>query len=142
MEYHADNLGWSEKLSIDSCGTAAFNIGKSPDPRAITAAAQKGYDITEQTARQIEPRDYQRFRYIIAMDRMNLLNVQGWAPADFAGEINLLMAYGKHRGITQVADPFYDEAGKFEQVIDTLEDATLALLEHIGTTHNFHRSSS
>jgi protein-tyrosine phosphatase len=132
----AQQRGWSKALHIDSCGTAAFNIGKAPDPRAVEAAVRRGYDISSQRARQIEAIDYQRHDYVIAMDRMNLTNVQAWAPEDFAGEIHLLMNYGKHRGVTQVPDPFYDDAGKFDQVVEILEKATTALLDHIGATHN------
>ncbi len=141
MERHAQDRGWASALTIDSCGTAAFNIGKSPDPRAIAAAARKGYDIAQQRARQIEPTDYGKYHYVIAMDRVNLTNVQAWAPQDFSGEIALLMSYGKHRGVTQVPDPYYDDAGKFDQVIKTLEKATIALLDHIGSTHKFDRNA-
>lgn len=141
MERCARDRGWADALDIDSCGTAAFNIGKSPDPRAIEAAARKGYDIGQQRARQIESADYDSYHYVIAMDRINLTNVQAWAPPDFGGEIALLMSYGKHRGVTQVPDPYYDDAGKFDQVIETLEKATTALLDHIGATHNFDGNS-
>jgi len=107
----------ADKVSVDSCGTAAFNLGKSPDPRSIAAAGRAGYDITQQIARQIDDHDYQHASYVVAMDRMNLTNVLAWAPADYDGEIKLLMDYCGHNGNSQIPDPYYDDEHSFDRVI-------------------------
>jgi protein-tyrosine phosphatase len=120
---------------VDSCGTAAFNLGKAPDPRAIAACQNQGYDISQQRARQIEEADYRRFDYLLVMDRVNLTSVEAWAPEKFAGEIALLMQYSSSNGNSQLADPFYAEADKFDSMITSLEPAIDGLLEQLAASH-------
>lgn len=133
--------GLSDTIKVDSCGTAPFNVGKSPDPRSIAAAAKAGYDISQQIARQIDDSDYEINDYVIAMDRINLTNVEAWAPADYAGEINLFMYYKNKRGNkqgggnSQIPDPYYDDKDKFDSVIDMLEIAAGNLLAYIIEKH-------
>jgi|TARA_R110002167_G_scaffold84099_4_gene228567 protein-tyrosine phosphatase len=135
FEKYINDAGLADEITVDSCGTAAFNIGKSPDPRSITAAGRAGYDITQQIARQINDEDYHRASYVIAMDRMNLTNVLAWAPADFEGEIKLLMDYCGHSGNSQIPDPYYDDEHSFDRVIQQIEIAAKGLLDTIKDRH-------
>ena len=127
--------GLADAITVDSCGTAAFNIGKSPDRRSIEATARAGYDISQQIARQIEDSDYHNNDYVIAMDRSNLINVTAWAGDDFNGEINLLMHYSTQGHNAQIPDPYYDDAGKFDAVVKTIEQASRDLLAYIRKKH-------
>jgi protein-tyrosine phosphatase len=127
--------GWQQRIIVDSCGTAAFNQGKPPDPRAVAAALRRGYDISMQRARQIDDADYSRFHYLVAMDRTNLSSIRAWAPADFNGEIELLLHYSTHSGNQQIPDPFYQAEGEFEQLITSLEYAIEPLLDYIGNKY-------
>ena len=131
LEKMVTDAGLQDQIHVDSCGTAAFNVGKNPDPRSVKASAEAGYDISQQVARQIDDDDYEKYDIIIAMDRANLTNVQAWAPKDFKGEINLFMHYAKHGGNAQIPDPYYADASKFGEVIKTLEKASEALLSYI-----------
>lgn len=135
LQKMVDDNGLSEQFVIDSCGTAPFNVGKSPDKRAIEAASRHGYNIEDQIARQIHNDDYQQFQYIIAMDHKNLSSVQTWAPDSYDGEITLFMKYGSNRGLTQVADPYYEDSGKFDAVIATLEKAAHGFLKYVVKKH-------
>ncbi|WP_101759456.1 low molecular weight protein-tyrosine-phosphatase [Oceanicoccus sp. KOV_DT_Chl] len=122
-------------ISVDSCGTAPFNVGKHPDPRSVAASARAGYDISQQIARQIDDQDYSTYNYIIAMDRANLTNVQAWAPSDYQGEINLLMHYSQRGGNRQIPDPYYDDEEQFDKVIVAIEKACRHLLSYIINKH-------
>lgn len=135
LEDRLRKAGLSEQIHVDSCGTAAFNVGKSPDARSQAASLRAGYDISSQIARQICDEDYERYDYIIAMDRINLTNVEAWAPKDYAGEINLFMAYCQNGGNAQIPDPYYKEADAFDGVITALERAADGLLAHIRSKH-------
>ncbi len=123
------------QITVDSCGTAAFNVGKSPDPRAIAACEKKGYDIASQIARQITPEDYDKADYVITMDNINMMNVKAWAPDDYAGELSLFMRYGGASTHAQVPDPYYDDADKFDSTVKVLERAAQGLLQHIKEKH-------
>lgn len=141
LQKMVDDIGLSEHFLIDSCGTAPFNVGKSPDKRAIYAASKRGYDIGDMVARQIHRDDYQQFQYIIAMDHKNLSSLQTWAPDDFQGEIALFMKYGSHRGLAQVADPYYEDSEKFDAVIETLEKASRGFLKYVVKKHKFETNN-
>ncbi len=137
LEKRILEAGLQDRIRVDSCGTAAFNLGKAPDARSQAASLRAGYDISTQIARQICDEDYQEFDYIIAMDRINLTSVKAWAPKDYSGEIELFMNYCKHGGNAQIPDPYYEEAKAFDGVISALEKAAEGLLAHIRTKHGF-----
>lgn len=123
-------------IQVDACGTAAFNVGKPPDTRAIAAASRRGLDISHYVARQIHDDDYRWGHYILGMDRSNLSSLQAWAPTDYGGEIGLLMPYAGRAGSTLIADPYYEPAVQFDAVYDTIEAAARGLLAHIRQRHS------
>lgn len=127
----------SKHIRVDSAGTAAFNTGKSPDSRAIEAANRCGLNIDQQIARQITDEDYQSFDYIIAMDRINLSSIQAWAPKDYHGEIELLLQYSPNATQKQIADPYYEDANRFDKVLQQLEQANQQFLKYLITRHQF-----
>ena len=113
---------------VDSCGTAAFNAGKAPDPRAVAAAERRGYAIATQRARQIHDEDFRSFRHIVAMDNSNLLTLRGWAPEGFSGELRLLMQYAPGSGNYELADPYYAGADAFDTTLNAIETGVEGLL--------------
>jgi protein-tyrosine phosphatase len=124
-----------DHIAIDSCGTAPFHIGKSPDPRAIIAAAERGLDISQLVARQVQDEDFSDFDYIIPMDHKNLSTLKGWAPKNFAGELQLFMNYCDNMGNSQVPDPYHESQDQFSKVLDLLEKASRGLLAEIKSKH-------
>jgi protein-tyrosine phosphatase len=131
LEHTLQRHGLSQVARVDSCGTAAFNTGKPPDPRAVTAATQRGYRIESQRARQIADADFRQFRHIIAMDQANLRTLQTWAPADYSGEIRLLMHFARRAPASEVADPYYGSAAAFDAALDAIEIGVAGLFAHL-----------
>lgn len=132
LEKQVEDLGLSDEITVDSCGTAPFNVGKSPDQRALAATEKFGYDISTQIARQIDDADYLNFDYIIPMDRKNMMSITAWQPKNFAGEIKLMMEYHPNNlGSTQIPDPYHAGPEAFHPIIKTLEQACEGLLGHI-----------
>src|ERR1700730_18664807 len=62
----------SSQITIDSAGTHGYQLGEQPDPRAIRAAHQRGYDLSSQRARLFDLDDFRRFEWIVAMDSPHL----------------------------------------------------------------------
>lgn len=127
--------GLGARIHADSCATASFHAGKAPDPRAVAAAGRLGYRIAPRLARQITDADFRHFRYLVAMDRNNLRTLQGWAPPDFAGEIELLTRYCADAAGQDVADPFYGSAEAFDDTLALIERGVGALLEQLCRRH-------
>ena len=64
-------LGLSDTFLADSCGTANYHVGDSPDPRTIKNALRNGIEIVHR-GRQLSKRDLTDFDWILAMDKGNL----------------------------------------------------------------------
>lgn len=127
--------GLSEHFTSDACGTAAFNIGKPADPRATEAAAEAGYDLSGEVARQIDDSDYHQADYLLAMDRKNLMQVECWAAAGSDAEIRLLMEFAGAAKQAQLDDPYYGDATQFQRMISELESAIDGLLGFLIQRH-------
>ena len=124
-----------ERVASDSCGTAAFNAGLGPDPRAVAACRGLGIDISAQRARQISERDFERSDYILAMDRMNLSSLRAWAPAGCRSRITLFSHYDPRRPDWQVPDPYHQDQRAFDAMLSMLRGGASALLDHLCAEH-------
>ena len=120
-----------DSITVDSCGVAAFAVGKAPDKRAIDAGLRYGYDVRGQVARKIQLADFDSFQYIVAMDNINLLHVRTLAPPAFQGEMDLFRRYSQRGGDMQIADPYHKDSQVFDALIPQLEVAAQGLLEHV-----------
>jgi protein-tyrosine phosphatase len=123
--------GLSRVVSVDSCGTGDWHVGHPPDPRAVGEALRRGYDLSHLRARQVEPGDFRRSDYILAMDRMNLADLQAIRPPDFPGHLGLFLAFASGSDTQEVPDPYYGGGGGFGRVLDLIEDASEGLLQEI-----------
>jgi len=122
---------WGERVHVDSAGTHAYHVGKAPDPRAREAAARRGVDIWEQRARQVRPRDFEEFDYVIAMDRANLEVLKAACPPALHGKLHLLLDFAPGLKEREVPDPYYGTEPGFDKVFDLAELAVEGLLEDV-----------
>ena len=128
------NSNLEEYIKVDSAGTGDWHIGESPDNRAITAAAKRGYQIGTYKARQVCSSDFEIYNYILAMDHTNLLDLKRMCPASHQTKLQLLLTWGDSLHDT-VPDPFYSGDEDFNLVLDLVEDACAKLLQHIKDRH-------
>ncbi|XP_067878171.1 low molecular weight phosphotyrosine protein phosphatase isoform X5 [Heterodontus francisci] len=63
--------GIISKWMIDSAGVIDFNVGNSPDSRALSCLRHHGTE-TAHKARQVTKNDFLTFDYILCMDESNL----------------------------------------------------------------------
>jgi len=130
---YVQHAGLSATIRIDSAGTHDYHVGDTPDARTRRAAQQRGYDMSGLRGRQVEPDDFHRFDYVLAMDRANLAILQKIAPAASKAP-QLFLDYAKRHKEREVPDPYYGGADGFERVLDMVEDAAQGLLQHIRKT--------
>lgn len=120
-----------DKISCDSAGTIAYHTGEPADARMQRHASKRGYNLTS-IARQIKDYDFDRFDYIIAMDRDNYNNILELDKGrKYSNKVSMMMEYATQYNETNVPDPYYGGEQGFEYVLDLLEDACLGLLKHI-----------
>ncbi|QIB67367.1 low molecular weight protein-tyrosine-phosphatase [Kineobactrum salinum] len=121
----------AHRISVDSCGTAAWHTGKAPDPRSTAAARTRGYDLSVLRARQLQWHDFFEFDYMLAMDSQNLEEIRRQAPLDYAGHIGLLLDFADAGSGRDVPDPYHGGGAGFEHVLDLVEAACEGLLREI-----------
>jgi protein-tyrosine phosphatase len=118
-------------VEIDSAGIGDWHIGEPPDQRALAAARRRGLDMSRLRARQIASEDFQRFDFILAMDRANLSDLRRRAPTQYRERVRLFLEFAPDAGVDEVPDPYYGGEAGFEEVLDLAEQAARGLLSHI-----------
>jgi protein-tyrosine phosphatase len=127
--------GLAQRIAVDSAGTHGYHTGEGPDPRAVRAAAERGYDLSRLRARPVQAADYQRFDWILAMDEANLTWLRGKAPAASQPRLGLLMSHADPSALPgagrEVPDPYFGPVAGFAHVLDLVEAACDGLVERL-----------
>jgi len=131
FEQSVGKAGLTERYVVDSAGTAAWHIGKPPDPRAVVAAGRRGIDIAAQKARQVSPADFEDFDLILAMDASNHVTLMEIAPPEAAHKLRLFLDNMDGAEPREVPDPYYGGDDGFDDVLDLLEEGSRALLARL-----------
>lgn len=136
MRHLVREAGLSELIEIDSAGTGGYHVGEPPDARARAAGRRRGIEIAG-SARKVHLRDFERFDYVLAMDRSNLEDLAEIAPGGHRAKLALLREFdpGSPRGAS-VPDPYYGGDEGFDEVIDLCLSACSGLLERIRKEHS------
>lgn len=140
FRHHANAAGLDEgpdrDVFADSAGTGSWHAGNPPDKRSVAVAGRHGIDIAHQRARQVEADDFERFDYILAMDRDNLEALHAVSDDVHRGKIRLLMSFASDTKLSEVPDPYFfrDEVG-FARVFDAIEEGVRGFLDHIHEVH-------
>ena len=119
-------------IRIDSAGTHGYHAGSPPDPRAVSAAARRGIDISGQRARAVEVADFHRFDLILAMDRSHLTQLMEICPLGHENKISLLLSHDPGASLEDVPDPYYGSYEGFVEVFQIIERAVVNVMTHIG----------
>lgn len=132
---YVEDANLSKYIGIDSAGTHDYHIGEPPDLRTQRAAMNRGYDMSSLRGRQVGSADFQRFDYVLAMDRENLSILKRLVPSGSRTQPCLLLEYAHHHAEREVPDPYFGGADGFERVLNMVEDAAAGLLAKIRERH-------
>ncbi len=116
---------------VDSAGTAAYHVGKGPDPRAIASAASHGVNIAGLRARQAVPGDFGRFTHIFALDEKNLADLRAIRPHVGSAELALLLDMIGGRQGEAIADPYHAGEDAFEVTWRVVTEAAKAIADKL-----------
>ena len=92
---------------------------------------KRGIDISKQIARTIGQSDFNRFDYVLAMDKYNLSFLQNMADKEHKNKISLFLEYAENCKLTEIPDPYYGGEDGFEIVLDLLQKASIGLIKQI-----------
>ncbi len=130
------DAGLAHAFHVESAGIGNWHVGERPDPRTIRAAEARGYRL-ESRAKHWKASDFDRFDYVVAMDRTHVLSLVRLASTDaLKAKISLARDHvldGPRDA--DVPDPYYDELEVFDEVVDICHDACTALLADLRRKH-------
>ena len=106
MKDLVQRAGLADCFSIASAATSAEEIGNPVYPPARRELAKHGIGCAGHAARRIVPEDYDRWDYLIGMDRANLSNMRRAWNGDPAGKVHALLDFAGRPG-QDVDDPWY-----------------------------------
>jgi protein-tyrosine phosphatase len=135
FQHHLAAQGLEGQMSVDSAGTHGWHAGNPPDPRSVSAARDRGIDISYVRSRKVRPSDFTEFDYILAMDRDNLNDMVDMAVMNDTARVQLFLEFASDIDATDVPDPYYGGESGFDHVLDLIEAASEGLIAHIRARH-------
>ncbi len=123
--------GLAARVAVDSAGLEGWHAGDPPDPRAITCAAARGYDLTPQRARQFDQADFGRSALILGMDHGHVSALRARQAGGAASTVRLFLDFlppDDPRVGRDVPDPYYGDMSDYELSLDLIERATPELI--------------
>ncbi len=132
--------GLSNKISVDSAGTADYHIGDLPDRRTRQNADSHGITLTHK-CRQLSIQDFSDFDYIVAMDQqnldnINLLSLRAFGNYQLDENVFLLRKFeNKNKDSLSVPDPYYGTLANFEEVFQIVNRCNTVFLDWLIQRH-------
>ena len=122
-----EKRGIADKFFIESAATSTEEIG-SPVHRGTREKLRKyGISTEGKYAVQLKKSDYDRFDYILGMDRANIRNTKRMVGNDSEGKVMRLLDFSENP--RDIADPWY--TGNFDITYDDIIEGCEAFLEKI-----------
>ncbi len=99
----------TQKVIVDSAGTADYHFGESPDERAIAIAKENGIDISQQHSRNFIVTDFDNFDIIYVMDKSNYSTILSLARNnEDKQKVKLILNELYPQKDRDVPDPYYE----------------------------------
>jgi protein-tyrosine phosphatase len=130
FKHKIENAGLGESYFADSCGTANYHIGDSPDLRTIRCTVNNGVPI-QHAARQLSLSDLIKFDLVLAMDQRNYQNIVSLATSTEDQKKVKLMREFDPMGMGDVPDPYYGGENDFEEVFKILDRSIDQMIREI-----------
>ena len=124
--------GLSDTIYIASAATSTEEIwngvGNPVYPPAARELAKHGLSAKGKRAVQVTKEDYNRYDYLIVMDKMNLRNLKAIVGEDKDNKISMLLDYANRPG-ESIADPWY--TGYFDITYREILEGCTGLLKKL-----------
>ncbi len=132
MQYLVEQAGIADRFYIESAATSREEIGNPVHYGTRAKLRQVGIPCGDHRARQMTVQDYDRYDYLIGMDRTNLNNMMRILHADPQHKVSRLLDFTSSPG--DIADPWYTD--NFDATYSDVLRGCRALLEKIMNQSN------
>jgi protein-tyrosine phosphatase len=117
-------------FEVESCGTANYHIGDTPDPRTIKNALKNGVTI-DHLGRQLSASDFDYFDHVFVMDKSNLLNALRLAEQRHHGKVGMMRIHDTIGNGEDVPDPWSGNEEGFQEVFEMLDRNAEILIDKL-----------
>lgn len=118
--------GLSNYFLIASAATSSEEIGNTIHIGTRKKLQQKGIKFTEHKATQLKSTDYEKYDYIIGMEKSNITNILKIVGQDVNNKIYKLLDFTNNP--KDIADPWY--TGNFDVTYEEIKLGCEAFLEY------------
>lgn len=123
--------GLEHRVEVNSCGTANYHVGDTPDPRTIKNALKNGVSI-DHLGKQLSEQDIGYYDFILAMDKSNHTNIFRLTNANrHAHKIKLMRSFDPEPDGEEVPDPYYGNESDFQNVFDILSHSIDSFIDYL-----------
>lgn len=128
-------MGLQHIVMADSCGTANYHVGDSPDPRTIANAKRNGVMI-EHIGQQLSFHHLTDFDFVLAMDKSNHQNILKLHNAEkYSSKVLLMRSFDQERKHDEVPDPYYGNDRDFQEVFEILDQSVESFIAFLKREH-------
>ena len=119
--------GKEENFVIESAATSTEEIGNDIYYRAKEVLKEHKIDFSPRQARQLTENDYEKYDYIIGMERNNIRDIIRIVGEDQNGKVHRLLDFSDDSG--DIPDPWYTR--NFDRAYDDIYDGCLSLFNKL-----------
>lgn len=123
MKDLVNKRGIAKEFYIASAGTSREEIGSDTHRGTKKKLNEMGIPYARREAVQVTRADYNKYDYLICMDKSNVRNLERIIGEDTQKKVSLLLGYAG--GNRDIADPWY--TGNFDETYRDVEEGCLAL---------------
>lgn len=119
--------GLAEKFKIESAATSREAVGEGIYYGTRDVLKEQGIPFTEHISRQMTKEDYNKFDFILGMEKKNIINIMRIIEEDPQNKVHRLLDFlEKPRDIV---DPWY--YGNFDSTYYDIEEGCSKFLEYL-----------
>ena len=124
-------LGLEKDFLFDSAGTHGYHVGEAPDARSAATGKERGISFEGIFARKITADDFEKFDFLMCMDRNHYAKLLGMAPEKSQNKVQLFLQFceAPNKWDDEVIDPYYKSTGAFDEVFDVIDVALENMFE-------------
>jgi protein-tyrosine phosphatase len=131
LSQRVDDAGLAGRVTVASCGTGDWHVGRPMDERAAATLRANDYDPSAHRARQFSPSWLADHDLVLAMDAGNLADVRRVEARSGVPHPDRVRLFGDFDPVepgSEVPDPYYGGAQGFEEVLAMVERTCAVLV--------------
>ncbi|WP_163539528.1 low molecular weight protein-tyrosine-phosphatase [Gracilibacillus sp. YIM 98692] len=125
--------GLQRQFHIDSAGMGSWHIGNPPHKGTRKKLESLNISYEGQKARRIDPKDLDKFDYIIAMDQQNMDDLYALSTVTHGAEIRKLMDFVEDAKEKNVPDPYFTK--NFDYTYELVQKGCEKLYDYLVSKH-------